>query len=248
MTAAFQTVDGIVVPAVTAPQMREVDRVAVEETGPNLFQMMENAGCSLAETAFEMLGARSEVSRSLVLAGKGGNGGGDICAARHLANRGIHVALCMAEPLALSETAKWQYRVFSATPGRTVSAAHVGGESFDLIIDSLIGYSLAGAPSGIYAELIDWANATGARLLALDIPSGLDSTTGTADGPVIRADVTMTLALPKKAWHPGKPETSCWQISAFRSRPIGVSISPIFLPSLAATWCHSTSRTEPRDD
>ena len=126
MTAAFQTVDGIVVPAVTAPQMREVDRVAVEETGPNLFQMMENAGRSLAETAIEMLGARSQLSRILVLAGKGGNGGGGICAARHLANRGIHVALCMAEPLALSETAKWQYRVFSATPGRTVSAAHVG--------------------------------------------------------------------------------------------------------------------------
>ena len=110
----------------------------------------------------------------------------------------------MAEPLALSETAKWQYRVFSATPGRTVSAAHVGGESFDLIIDSLIGYSLAGAPSGIYAELIDWANATGARLLALDIPSGPDSTTGTADGPVIRADVTMTLALPKTGLAYGK--------------------------------------------
>ena len=200
MTAAFQTVDGIVVPAVTAAQMREVDRVAVEETGPNLFQMMENAGRSLAETAIAMLGARSQLSRILVLAGKGGNGGGGICAARHLAN----MAVCMAEPLALSETAKWQYRVFSATPGRTVSAAHVGGESFDLIIDSLIGYSLAGAPSGVYAELILWANATGARLLALDIPSGLDSTTGTADGPVIRADVTMTLALPKTGLASGK--------------------------------------------
>ncbi len=204
MTALFQTVDGIVVPAVTAAQMREVDRVAVEETGPNLFQMMENAGRSLAETAIEMLGARSPGSRILVLAGKGGNGGGGICAARHLANRGIHVTLCMAEPLALSETAKWQYRVFSATPGRTISAAQVGGESFDLIIDSLIGYSLAGAPSGIYAELIDWANAAGARLLALDIPSGLDSTTGTADGPLVRADVTMTLALPKTGLASGK--------------------------------------------
>lgn len=201
MTAGFQTVDGIVVPAVTAAQMREVDRVAIEETGPNLFQMMENAGRNLAETAIAMLGARSQLSRILVLAGKGGNGGGGICAARHLANRRIHVALCMAEPLALFETAKWQYRVFSATPGRTVSAAHVGGESFDLIIDSLIG---AGAPLGIYAELIDWANATGARLLALDIPSGLDSTTGTADGPVIRADVTMTLALPNTGLASGK--------------------------------------------
>ena len=69
MTAAFQTVDGIVVPAVTAAQMREVDRVAIEETAPNLFQMMENAGRSLAETAIEMLGARSQLSRILVLAG-----------------------------------------------------------------------------------------------------------------------------------------------------------------------------------
>ena len=204
MTAAFQTVDGIVVPAVTAAQMREVDRVAVEETGPNLFQMMENAGRSLAETAINMLGARSQLSRILVLAGKGGNGGGGICAARHLANREIHVALCMAEPLALSETAKWQYRVFSATPGRTVSAEDVGGESFDLIIDSLIGYSLAGAPSGVYAELILWANATGARLLALDIPSGLDSTTGNTPGPAIRAEATVTLALPKTGLLAGK--------------------------------------------
>jgi NAD(P)H-hydrate epimerase len=204
MTSRFQTVDGIVVPAVTAEQMREVDRLAVEETGPNLFQMMENAGRSLAETAIEMFGGRSQLSRILVLAGKGGNGGGGICAARHLANRGIHVALCMAEPFALSDTAKWQYRVFSATPGRTVSAAHVGGERFDLIIDSLIGYSLAGEPSGVYGELILWANATGARILALDIPSGLDSTTGTPDGPVIRADVAMTLALPKTGLATGK--------------------------------------------
>ena len=204
MTAGFRTVDGIIVPAVTAAQMREVDRVAVEETGPNLFQMMENAGRSLAETAIEMLGAGGQASRILVLAGKGGNGGGGICAARHLANRGINVALCMAEPLALSETAKWQYRVFSGTPGRTVSAAQVGGERFDLLIDSLIGYSLVGAPSAIYAELIDWANAAGARLLALDIPSGLDSTTGVADGPVVRADVTMTLALPKTGVASGK--------------------------------------------
>jgi NAD(P)H-hydrate epimerase len=204
MTARFLTVAGIVVPAVTAAQMREIDRVAVEETGPNLLQMMENAGRSLTDTAIEMLGARSQGSRILVLAGKGGNAGAGICAARHLANRGTHVALCMAEPLALSETAKWQYRVFSATPGRTVSAAQVGAESFDLIIDSLIGYSLAGAPSGIYAELIDWANAAGARLLALDIPSGLDSTTGRADCASIRADVTMTLALPKTGLASGK--------------------------------------------
>src|SRR5215469_18029579 len=142
----FTTAAGREVPSVTAEEMREIDRIAMHETGPNLFQMMENAGRNLASLAIELPDAEWSDAAYVVLAGPGGNGGGGICAARHLANRGLYVRLCLTDPAALSETAKWQYRVFSATPGRTVSDAHVGGESFDLIIDSLIGYSLAGAP------------------------------------------------------------------------------------------------------
>jgi NAD(P)H-hydrate epimerase len=97
----------------------------------------------------------------------------------------------------LSEVAKWQYRVFSATPGRILSAAHLAGESFDLIIDALIGYSLKGAPRGTIAHLIHWANGADTRILALDVPSGLDSTTGETSGSVIAAETTVTLALPK---------------------------------------------------
>jgi len=197
MSAAFETDQGILVPAVTAEQMREIDRVAVEETGPNLYQMMENAGRNLATLVLETLGENSSRSRILVLAGTGGNGGGGICAARHLANREVPVDLCMAEPLRLSEVAKWQYRVFSATPGKTLTGAKLKAESFDLIVDALIGYGLTGAPSGVYSDLIHWANSTGVRILALDVPSGLDSTTGATPGPVISAEATMTLALPK---------------------------------------------------
>jgi len=68
-------------------KMREVDRVAMDETGPNLFQMMENAGRNLAELAFEKIGEGWRNAKIVVLAGTGGNGGGGICAARHLANR-----------------------------------------------------------------------------------------------------------------------------------------------------------------
>jgi NAD(P)H-hydrate epimerase len=204
MSAAFETDQGILVPAVTAEQMREVDRVAVEETGPNLYQMMENAGRNLATLALETLGENINRSRILVLAGTGGNGGGGICAARHLANRGVPVGLCMAEPLRLSEVAKWQYQVFSATPGKTLSAAKLNAESFDLILDALIGYGLTGAPSGVYSDLIHGANSTGVRILALDVPSGLDSTTGATPGAVIGAEATMTLALPKTGLIGGK--------------------------------------------
>jgi len=118
MSVEFQTDHGILVPAVTADQMREVDRIAVEETGPNLYQMMENAGRNLAAVALAMLGDSGTEARILVLAGSGGNGGGGICAARHLANRGVPVALCLADPVGLSQVAKWQYHVFSATPAR----------------------------------------------------------------------------------------------------------------------------------
>jgi NAD(P)H-hydrate epimerase len=197
MTPYFQTDDGIRVPAVTAQEMREIDRIAMEETGPNLYQMMENARRNLATVALEIIGEGGRHSRIIVLAGTGDNGGGGICAARHLANRGVDITLCMADPHGLSEVAKWQYQIFRATPGRTLSATDLAGESFDLIVDALIGYSLTGAPRGVFADLIGWANAARAKILALDVPSGLDSTTGAAPGAAIAAQTTLTLALPK---------------------------------------------------
>jgi NAD(P)H-hydrate epimerase len=197
MSVEFRTDRGILVPAVTTEQMREVDRLAVEETGPNLYQMMENAGRNLSAVALEMLGGGYADSRILVLAGTGGNAGGGMCAARHLANRGVPVVLCLADPTGLSEVPKWQYRIFSATPGKLLSAASLAAESFDLIIDALIGYSLTGAPRDSFSSLIDWANEEPTRILSLDVPSGLDATTGEARGSVIAAEMTMTLALPK---------------------------------------------------
>lgn len=80
-TAQFRSENGIEVPSVTADQMREVDRIAVRETGPNLFQMMENAGRNVALFAIEALGKGWKDATFLVMAGGGGNGGGAICAA-----------------------------------------------------------------------------------------------------------------------------------------------------------------------
>ena len=68
----------------------------------------------------------------------------------------------------------------------------------DLIIDAIIGYSLRGAPTGPAASLIRAANANGAPILALDAPSGVDTSSGSAFEPAIRATATLTLALPKE--------------------------------------------------
>ena len=132
-----------------------------------------------------------------MLAGSGGNGGGGICAARHLANRSIDVRLCVAEPDHLEEVPAFQRKIFQSTNGQEIAMDSLGGERVDLIIDALIGYGLRSAPRNPVAKLIHWANGTGAPILTLDVPSGLDATTGQKPGECIRPHWTMTLALPK---------------------------------------------------
>jgi len=203
-TRRFLTKSGIAVPAVTADQMRELDRVAMKETGPNLFQMMENAGRNLALLAIEVLGRGWTTARVVVLAGSGGNGGGGICAARHLANRGVDVRLCLADPEHLGEVPAFQRKIFLSTPGQEIAVVDLTAGPADLILDALIGYSLRGAPQGTVADLIRRANGARVPILALDLPSGVDATTGEAPGEFIRPRWTMTLALPKTGLAPEK--------------------------------------------
>ncbi len=197
MMADFITEDGATVPAVTASQMREIDRIAIEETGPNLFQMMENAGRNLALQTIQLLGDGWRKARVVVLAGGGGNGGGGICGARHLANRDIDVALVLSEPDRLGDAAAFQRKVFRSTRGRELDLTALADPRAELIVDALIGYGLREAPGGHAAKLIAWANVTGVPILALDVPSGMNATTGESPGECIRARATLTLALPK---------------------------------------------------
>lgn len=195
--AAYTSETGVEVPAVTAEQMRELDRIATEETGPSLLQMMENAGRNLALLAMDLMGPHWRNTRIVILAGSGGNGGGGICAGRHLANRGVPVSLCLADPRDLSEAATAQRRVFESAAGKEVSVGRIAALEADLILDALIGYGLKSAPRGATEELISWAGDRKAPILALDVPSGIDATTGHAPGKFICPTWTMTLALPK---------------------------------------------------
>lgn len=206
MTLHFYTDTGIEVPAVTTEQMIEVDRVAMAETGPNLFQMMENAGRNLALQAIACLGDNWRQAHIVVLAGNGGNGGGGICAARHLANRGANVSLCLSSPNRLKDVPKWQHHIFQSTPGKEIeiTALKARYKPVDLILDAIIGYSLQAAPRGAALELIQWANNTNSPILSLDTPSGVDSTSGETPGDSIHPYWTLTLALPKTGLLPNK--------------------------------------------
>lgn len=197
--SAFRTEAGLAVPAVTADQMREVDRVAMEEFSLGILQMMENAGRNLAEQVVAMMnGGRGEVA---VLAGSGGNGGGGLCCARHLHNRGFAVSVVLDRPAAsFTGAAGAQLRILHAAGLRELmDDAAIPGmlRRSAIVVDALIGYGLRAAPQGRTAELIDRCNEHANRVLALDLPSGLDATTGATPGSVVRAERTLTLALPK---------------------------------------------------
>jgi NAD(P)H-hydrate epimerase len=200
---AFRTEDGLIVPAVTAEQMREVDRIAMEDFGLGVLQMMENAGRNLAQNAIDMLSVADESGRRgeiAILAGSGGNGGGGLCCARHLHNRGFRVWVVLSrDAQELGSSAANQLHILreaDVEPVKPEQAVEVLSRS-QLVVDALIGYSLRGAPRGRVAELIELCNERARRVLSLDLPSGLDATTGEAPGAVVHPQRTLTLALPK---------------------------------------------------
>jgi len=185
----FPTAPASSIPAVTAEQMREVDRVAVEELDLLLIQMMENAGVRLAELALR----RFRPEAVAVLCGPGGNGGGGLVAARHLANRGVGVTVTLGADRSLGEVPEHQLAILERMDVPIVPEPVAA----ELVLDALIGYSLRGDPRGRAAELIRWANEQGAPVCSLDVPGGLDATSGVIGDPCIRAMATLTLALPK---------------------------------------------------
>ena len=223
--------NGKVIPSVTEDEMREVDRIAVQDFQLGVLQMMENAGRNLASHVIDTLDEATGIIT--ILAGSGGNGGGGLCCARHLHNRGFEVEILLTRPPhALKGAAGAQYAILS-------SAGVVAAESEDserviseaaVVIDALIGYSLQGAPRGNTAQLIEASNQWATTVVALDIPSGIDATTGESLGMSIRADRTVTLALPKHGLDPSRYDLYLTDIGIPPEvyLPLGITLTPFF--------------------
>lgn len=188
------------IPSITTTQMIEVDRAMIEDYHIELIQMMENAGRAFAELARSWLGGTVTSHSIVILCGSGNNGGGGMTAARHLHNWGANVIVAITKSAAkLQGIPAHQLDILRRMeipildPGAQRKPLHPS-----LILDAIIGYSLSGSPQGVAADLIRWANGQEAPVLALDTPSGLDVTGGVTHDPAIRANATLTLALPKQ--------------------------------------------------
>jgi NAD(P)H-hydrate epimerase len=188
------------IPALTATQMTEIDRVMAEEFGVETMQLMEVAGRAVAAFARRrFLAGDARGKRIVLLCGSGGNGGDGMVAARYLfawggrpevwlGRRPVPGKGIAAHQLAILE--RLGIPIHEPTTSPALPAT-------DLVVDALLGFGLAGPPDGETASLIAAANTQTAPILAVDLPSGLDATSGIVAGPCIRADATLTLALPK---------------------------------------------------
>jgi NAD(P)H-hydrate epimerase len=185
--------------------MSRVDRIMVDDFGVAVLQLMEVAGQAVAAWARErFLGGDARGKTVLVLAGSGGNGGDGMVAARFLHSWGAQPAVWLShEADTLQGAAAHQLRSLLALglpihpPSEPVPQDSGALPGADLIVDALLGFGLSGPPTGPAARLIAAANAHPAPILAVDLPSGVDARTGDPYQPCIRADATLTLALPK---------------------------------------------------
>ena len=187
-------------PCVTADQMRTVDRIATNDYGVSLLQMMENAGRHLAHLAREQFLDGDVRRRSvLVVCGRGGNGGGGLAAARCLACWGADV--WVSTLTAPADYTGVPARQLSLLRHMEVPVERIASSDDlpdgDLMIDALVGYGLEGEPRDELAACIRQIIWHGAPTLSLDVPSGLDATTGVPSDTTVHADATLTLALPK---------------------------------------------------
>jgi NAD(P)H-hydrate epimerase len=179
---------------------------AAEDCGVSTLQLMEVAGWQVARCAWQRLSRAAAVS---VIAGYGNNGGDGLVAARHLATWG-----CAVRVLVLAT----ESRVTGIVAGHVLSARACGVDvaidadpdavsavvsRSELVLDAILGTGLRSAPREPQAGAIRAINESGIPVLSVDVPSGLDATTGEAFDPTVRASLTCTLTAMKQGLRRG---------------------------------------------
>ena len=221
------------IPIVIGSQMAAVDRAMVEVCGLELLQVMEVAGRAVAIAA-RCLRPDGSIA---ILCGSGGNGGDAFVCARYLAGWGYEVQCWLIEPASeLRGLAGHQMQICQklAIPieGPEVDIAFPDSA---LIVDGIFGFGLKAAPDGRATGLIEAANRADTPILAIDVPSGVDATSGSAFTLAIVAGHTVTLGLPKRGLlvgdgpaHAGTVIVADIGIPAAAYAAVGIPLTSIF--------------------
>jgi len=212
-------------PLVTAEEMRLLDRTAMARGIASGEQMMERAGAGAVEAMERRYGPTLGL-RVLVLCGTGNNGGDGLVAARHLRARGAEVHLgLLGDPARMRGEALVHLERLTATGFTVASITHadelerlVGSRGrWDFGVDALLGTGARGEPEGLLAvgvEVFRRLDETGTRIVALDLPTGVDADTGVIARRAVRADLTATFGCPKRGnlLYPGRAFTGTLEV------------------------------------
>jgi NAD(P)H-hydrate epimerase len=197
---------------VTAEQMREMDRLTIQNHGIPSLALMERAGERITAAILDHFAVAAKKG-VLIVAGKGNNGGDGFVVARLLKKKRIpsEVALLAARD-ELAPDAAQNCRAFEKLKGKVIEVTTGSLETLarkfagkGLLVDAILGTGIKSEVRGLYAEAITLMNASGVPIIAVDIPSGLDTDRGTPLGVSIQADMTVSLGYPKlgQVIHPG---------------------------------------------
>lgn len=197
----------------TADVMRGFDRAAIERFNIPGILLMENAGRCCVETILHRFGDLAG-KHVVIVCGKGNNGGDGFVIARHLLNRKARVSVLLLAPPArlagdaamnftilrrLERAARGDLRISRVSPAASLRTY----DSADFIVDAIFGTGFSGVPDRMAAEVIRWINRREVPVIAVDVPSGVDATTGEAGGDAVRAHLTVTMACDKIGLHVG---------------------------------------------
>ena len=189
----------------TAAQVRGFDRRATDEFGVPGHELMTRAARATLDA---LVGAWPDARSLTVLCGTGNNGGDGFVLARLARERGLAVrVVSLGYTAALRGDAQRAWQEYARGGGRLTPWSPAALDS-DVVVDALFGTGLARDVEGAAREMIEAVNACGRPVLAMDVPSGLDSDTGRAHGIAVRADLTVTYVAHKIGCHIG-PDTGC---------------------------------------
>ncbi|MCS6925550.1 MAG: NAD(P)H-hydrate dehydratase [Candidatus Binatia bacterium] len=190
---------------VSAKEMRELDRLTIEQYGTPSHVLMERAGTCAAEAIVAAF-PHVQTTPVLVVAGKGNNGGDGFVIARLLKKRGIKCEVILAARKEevrgdalrnLTAFVRMRGKVSEVTDSPQLDLVQEKLSHCGLVVDALLGTGLNAPVQGLLAALIDLINASGVPVVAVDIPSGLDTDRGEPLGTAIQADLTVTFGYPK---------------------------------------------------
>ena len=189
---------------VTSQEMKELDRKAIENYGISGLVLMENAGLKVFENLKNIYSDLIN-KKVIIFAGSGNNGGDSFVVARHLCNYGVKVKvilLCSFNKIVgdaktnINIIDKMGIELNEILTYKSLELEEIFQES-DILIDAILGTGLRGEVTGLKAKMINAMNKSGKEIVAIDIPSGLNADTGRIEGICIKANHTITLALPK---------------------------------------------------